>query len=158
MLKSRGAVYWPRVPQLGHGTSDRLSSAVATAKLLGDLRPHLEDLIPDAAGSGLVPRRDGTLAPATVHEQAVRRWARGRREALTGLVGISVITWTIWAATMLGGFPWPIFPMLAAAVNLVRMQINKQDIVEEHERKALAREAKALRKRQELERGFGADD
>src|SRR4051794_23030646 len=26
MLKSRGSVYWPRVPQLGQGTSDRSSS------------------------------------------------------------------------------------------------------------------------------------
>ena len=26
MLKSRGSVYWPRVPQFGHGTSDRSSS------------------------------------------------------------------------------------------------------------------------------------
>src|SRR3954469_18806323 len=29
MLKSRGAVYSPRVPQFGHGTSDRPSSEVA---------------------------------------------------------------------------------------------------------------------------------
>jgi len=74
---------------------------------------------------------------------------------LTGLVGISVITWTIWAAVMFGGFPWPLFPMLAAALNLIRTMMNKQDIVEEHERKLVKREAKALeaKKAKELERG-----
>ena len=49
---------------------------------------------------------------------------------------------------MWGGFPWPLFPVLAAVVNLLRIQMQKQDIVEDHARHLLKREAKALEKRQ----------
>ena len=134
--------------RLDHAEYDARSTEVTTAKVLGELAPHLEDLVPDEPGSSLVARGSGTLAVGDLHEQAVRRWAKDRREALTGLVGISVITWTIWAATMLGGFPWPLFPMLAAALNVLRTVMQKQDIVEEHERKLVKREAKALEAKQ----------
>lgn len=142
--------------RLDHTEYDARSTAATTAKVLADLVPQLEDLVPD---EGALVTRGGTLAMGDLHEQAVRRWARDRREALTGLVGISVITWTIWAATMFGGFPWPVFPMLAAALNLIRTMMNKQDIVEEHERKLVRKEQKALeaRKAKELERGSDED-
>ena len=48
---------------------------------------------------------------------------------------------------MWGGFPWPLFPMLAAAVNLLRIQMQEQDIVESHERHLLEREKKAIERR-----------
>ena len=67
-----------------------------------------------------------------------------------GLIGISAITWTIWAATMLGGFPWPLFPMLAAAVNLIRTWVQKKDIIEEETRRLEKKERKELRRREEL--------
>lgn len=133
--------------RLDHAEYDARASAATTAKVLADLVPHLEDLVPDASHAALEPRAAGSLARPDLHEQAVRRWAKDRREALTGLVGISVITWTIWAVTMWGGFPWPLFPVLAAVVNLLRIQMQKQDIVEDHERHLLEREAKALEKR-----------
>ncbi len=98
--------------------------------------------------SPVVRHGAGLPVQADVHEQAVRRWAKDRREAVTGLVGLSLITWTIWAVTMLGGFPWPLFPVLAALVNLLRIQVQKQDIVEDHERSLLKRQAKELERRQ----------
>jgi hypothetical protein len=129
---------------------DARSSAVATAKVLGELVPQLEDLVP--ASSAAVPVAGATPAATDPHTEAVRRWSRDRREALTGLVGLSLITWTIWAVTMFGGFPWPLFPMLAAGINLLRVQMQKQDVIEEHERRILEREAKALEDRQKRER------
>ena len=133
--------------RLDHAEYDARATAATTAKVLADLVPHLEDLVPDASHAALEPRATGSLARPDLHEQAVRRWAKDRREALTGLVGISVITWTIWAVTMWGGFPWPLFPVLAAVVNLLRIQMQKQDIVEDHERHLLEREAKELERR-----------
>ena len=133
--------------RLDHAEYDARATAATTAKVLADLVPHLEDLVPDASHAALEPRATGSLARPDLHEQAVRRWAKDRREALTGLVGISVITWTIWAVTMWGGFPWPLFPVLAAVVNLLRIQMQKQDIVEDHERHLLKREAKELERR-----------
>ena len=128
---------------------DARAAAVTAARTLGDLVEHLSDLVPDPLDrSPVVRHAAGLPVPTDVHEQAVRRWAKDRREALTGLVGLSLITWTIWAVTMLGGFPWPLFPVLAAVVNLLRIQMQKQDIVEDHERSLLKRQAKELERRQ----------
>jgi hypothetical protein len=135
--------------RLDHAEYDARSTATTTAKVLADLVPQLEDLVPDTSHASLVPRAAGIVARPDLHEQAVRRWAKDRREALTGLIGISVITCTIWAVTMWGGFPWPLFPILAAAVNLLRIQMQEQDIVESHERHLLKRERKAIEKRRE---------
>ena|SRR5688572_14668127 len=139
--------------RLDHAEYDARATAATTAKVLADLVPHLEDLVPDVHHTALEPRAAGSVARPDLHEQAVRRWAKDRREALTGLVGLSVITWTIWAVTMWGGFPWPLFPMLAAVVNLLRIQMPKQDIVEDHERHLLKREAKALEQREKEAEG-----
>jgi hypothetical protein len=140
--------------RLDHAEYDARSTATTTAKVLADLVPQLEDLVPDTSHASLVPRAAGIVARPDLHEQAVRRWAKDRREALTGLIGISVITCTIWAVTTWGGFPWPLFPMLAAAVNLLRIQMQEQDIVESHERHLLKRDNKAIEKRRrELQRG-----
>ena len=133
--------------RLDHAEYDARSTAATTAKVLADLVPQLEDLVPDTPYASLEPRTSGFVARPDLHGQAVRMWAKDRREALTGLVGISVITCTIWAVTMWGGFPWPLFPMLAAAVNLMRIQMQEQDIVESHERHLLKREKKAIEKR-----------
>jgi len=133
--------------RLDHAEHDARSSAATTAKVLADLVPQLEDLVPDGSPAALETRAGAPLARPDLHEQAVRRWAKERREAITGLVGLSLITWTIWAVTMWGGFPWPLFPVLVAVVHLVRVQLQKQDIVEDHERRLLKREAKALEQR-----------
>ena len=134
--------------RLDHAEYDARATAATTAKVLGDLVPHLEDLVPEATATSLTPRAAGHVVRPDLHEQAVRRWAKDRREAFTGLVGLSIITWTIWAVTMWGGFPWPLFPVLAGVVNLMRIQMQKQDIVEDHERHLVKREAKELGKRQ----------
>ncbi|MCY4727313.1 DUF1707 domain-containing protein [Nocardioides sp. STR2] len=133
--------------RLDHDEYDARSTAATTAKVLADLVPQLEDLVPDASDAALQRRGAGIVARPDLHEQAVRLWAKDRREALTGLVGISVITCTIWAVTMWGGFPWPLFPILAAAVNLLRIQMQEQDIVEGHERHLLKRERKEIERR-----------
>ena len=130
---------------------DARSSAVAAAKVLGDLVPPLEDLVPVSPPATL-PRAASVPAMTDPHAEAVRRWAKDRREALTGFVGLSLITWTVWAATMFGGFPWPLFPMLAALVNLLRVQMQKQDVIEEHERRIVERQAKALEEPERRER------
>jgi hypothetical protein len=132
--------------RLDRDEHDARSSAVASTKVLGDMVPLLEDLVP-AALPATDPVAASRAATTDARAEAVRRWSRDRREALTGLVGLSLITWTVWAVTMWGGFPWPLFPTLAAAVNLLRIQLQKQDLIEERERKILKREAKALEKR-----------
>lgn len=142
--------------RLDHQEYDERSTAVTIAKLLGEVTPHLADLVPDQPGTSLAPR-SGQLVRPDIHEQAVAKWASGRREAAMGLVGLSVLLWTIWAVTMFGGFPWPLFPMGFAVMNLARTVVQKQDIIADHERRLLKREKKARdlaqQKAKELESG-----
>jgi hypothetical protein len=119
---------------------DERAEAAMTSRTLGELLPLVDDL-PVA--------REPQSSPASLHEQAVRKWASDRREALTGLVGLSVLLWTIWAVTMFGGFPWPLFPMGFAFMNLVRVQLNKRDIIEEHAKRIEKKERKELKRRED---------
>jgi hypothetical protein len=142
--------------RLDHQEYDDRSTAVTSAKLLGEVLPHLQDLVPDEPGTSLTAR-SGQLVRPDIHEQAVAKWASDRREAAMGLVGLSVLLWTIWAVTMFGGFPWPLFPMGFAVMNLARTVVQKRDIIADHERRLLKREKKArdleMQKAKELESG-----
>ncbi|QSR31509.1 hypothetical protein CFI00_13550 [Nocardioides sp. S5] len=119
---------------------DERAEAALSSRTLGDLVPLVEDL-----PAARAPR----AGSAVVHEQAVRKWEGDRREALMGFVGLSALLWTIWAATMFGGFPWPLFPMGFALMNLVRVQVNKRDIIEEHVKRIEKKERKELKRRDE---------
>ena len=112
---------------------DERAEAALTSRTLGDLVPLVEDLPVSASA----PATSGDL-----HQQAVRKWEADRREALVGLIGLSALVWTIWAVTMWGEFPWPLFPMGFALMNLVRIVVNKRDIIEEHTRKLEKKERK----------------
>ena len=112
---------------------DERAEAALTSRTLGDLVPLVEDLPVSASA----PATSGNL-----HQQAVRKWEADRREALVGLIGLSALVWTIWAVTMWGEFPWPLFPMGFALMNLVRIVVNKRDIIEEHTRKLEKKERK----------------
>ena len=109
---------------------DERAEAAMTSRTLGELLPLVDDL-PVA--------RAPQSSPASVREQAVRTWESDRREAVLGLIGLSVLLWTIWAVTMWGEFPWPLFPMGFAVMNVVRIVANKRDIVDEHVRRVGAR-------------------
>ncbi|PKH41850.1 protein of unknown function [Nocardioides alpinus] len=120
---------------------DERTEAAFASRTLGDLMPLVDDLpVTRAKRSTEDDRRS----------QAVRRWESDRREALLGLIGLSTLLWTIWAATMWGGFPWPLFPMGFALMNLVRVVARKQDIIDEHVRELEKKELKELRRREEL--------
>jgi hypothetical protein len=117
---------------------DERAEAAMTSRTLGDLLPLVDDL-PVA--------REPQSSPRALHEQALRKWEGDRREALMGFVGLSVLLWTIWAATMFGGFPWPLFPMGFALMNLARVVVNKRDIIDEHARRLEKKQQKELRRR-----------
>ena len=118
---------------------DERAEAAMTSRTLGELLPLVEDL-PVA--------REPRSSPTSLHEQAVRKWASDRREALTGLVGLSVLLWTIWAVTMLGGFPWPLFPMGFAFMTSCGSRCDKRDIIEEHVKRIEKKERKELKRRE----------
>jgi len=119
----------------GRITREELDSRTAetqAARTVGDLVPPLEGLVSTR-------RPPGALVPsAELDQRAVEAWRKSRREALWGVVSVTLITWTIWGFTS-QGFPWPVFVMLAALLNLGRMQVQRDEIVREN-RRVLERE------------------
>jgi hypothetical protein len=55
-----------------------------------------------------------------------------------------VILWTIWAATMFGGFPWPAIVNAFALLNLLRTMANHREIVAQEVRRLEKKRAKEL--------------
>jgi len=119
---------------------DERSDAVLASRTLGELTPLVADLPVARAPRATVD---------DLHRKAVRQWESDRREALLGLLGLSALLWTIWAVTMWGEFPWPLFPMGFALMNVVRVVARKQDIIDEHVRELEKRERKELKKRED---------
>ena len=122
---------------------DERSDAALSSRTLGELLPLVEDLP--------VTREPRPTADDR-HQQAVRKWESDRREAVLGLIGLSVLLWTIWAVTMWGEFPWPLIPMGFAVMNVVRIVANKRDIVDEHVRRLERKERKDEFRRRQDER------
>jgi hypothetical protein len=119
---------------------DERAEAAMTSRTLGDLLPLVADLPVTRA-----PRS----TPDDLHRRAVRQWESDRREALLGLVGLSTLLWTIWAVTMFGEFPWPLFPMGFALMNLVRVVVNRRDIIEKHVERLEKKQRTELKKRED---------
>jgi uncharacterized membrane protein len=122
---------------------ERTGTALAS-RTLGELVPLISDL-----PVGPTPRSGSR----NLHNGVAHGWRAERPEALLGLVGLSALLWTIWAVTMWGGFPWPLFPMGFALMNLVRVVVNKDDIIEEHARKLEKKERKELQQGDDDELG-----
>lgn len=125
---------------------DARSAAVETARTLGDLPALLEGLVA-ATTATLVPVEgpgQGVLTPVQIEERAIATWREERRSAALGFVFASVITWTIWAAVMFGGFPWPVFVMLGTGINAIRTAASRGEIVSRERRRLEKRQRKAL--------------
>jgi len=126
---------------------DVRSTAVASAKILGDLPPLIEDLVP-IHGVASMP------ALATAEElraKAVRAWKRELRQAVGGMAGPSVLTTGIWGATAIAAgdpyFFWPAFVILGTGANMVRVMFSKDDIVERKLKRLETEQRKELERR-----------
>ena len=128
---------------------DERSTAVQKARTLGELPAFLADLVPpsNVAPYPVVPYSAPAPRPEQVEAEAVAKWERSRREALTTWVTVSMICWVVWAATTgFGGFPWPVFPMAGTAIPLIAVMIQRKDMVEANRRKIIAKHQKAVAK------------
>ena len=67
-----------------------------------------------------------------------------RRSAFSGLLITSITLSVLWFVLSGDGFYWPIFVILFAGANLLRILLNKRDIVEQEERRLERRERKSL--------------
>ncbi len=134
---------------------DQRSDAVLSARTLGALPALLDDLVPV---TGSAPASVGALAGSeTFQERAVASYRSDLREAAWSFVSVSTVVWVIWAVIG-GGFPWPIFVMMATGLNVARMLVMRGDLIET-ERARLERKArKALEKTERRSLEPGDDD
>ena len=130
---------------------DDRAASTSNAKTLGELPPLIADLVPQAPSG---PPRD--LALATPHElddRAVAAYQASRRNAISGMVIPTVITFVIWFAINFGpngwsfSFPWPVFVLLGTGINVLRVLLHRQDLIAEE------REKLEKKQREALERG-----
>ena len=144
---------------------DERTSGVQAARTLGELPAFLSDLVPMTEPTAPpVPVAMTQLSPQRVEAEAVARWEKSRREALTMWVFVSLVCWVIYLATSFPGHPWPIYPMVGTSLPLLVTQFQRADMIESNRRRIIARHEKAVakaarkraleeRRRRELEGG-----
>lgn len=124
---------------------DERTTAVQSARTLGELPVHLADLVPAADHASTVP----AVRPLTdqqLETEAVARWRRTHGDALRTWLFVSVICWTIWMITSFGGHPWPVYPMLGTALPLLGTVVQRRDMIESNRRRIVAKHEKAVAK------------
>jgi hypothetical protein len=104
---------------------DRLNTLYGS-RTLGDLPALVTDLVPP---DGL-PAAPVTLLPADLRTRGARKWRKDVEESLAAFLVPSIICTMIWIASAGGGFFWPAFPMLFLGINLVRILVNRESVIE----------------------------
>ena len=127
---------------------DERAEASSRAKTLGELPPLIADLVPQEPRG---PSRDLALAtPHELDERAVAAYQASRRNAVSGMVIPTVITFVIWFAINFGpngwqfSFPWPVFVLLGTGINVLRVLLHKQDLIAEEREKLEKKQRRAL--------------
>jgi hypothetical protein len=142
VLRTLGEAY--AEGRLDREEHDERVDAVTAAKTLGELPTVLEDLVPTTA----VVRYAGALDTRSVEEQAVAKWQKSRRDAVMGFLIPTVVCWVIWALTMFGGFPWPVFATVGSVFPLIAMTVQKKDMIESNKRRIVRKQERDLRRQQ----------
>ena len=122
---------------------DERSDRVVRSRTLGELPPIIEDLV---ATTAITPR-------GGLRAEAEQRYRHQRTNALWGFLTPSLICWAIWAATMFGGFPWPIFVTIASGAKFVQLLTTPADSIASIERDLEKKERKRLESREKGQHG-----
>ncbi len=123
---------------------ESLTGEVAAAKTLGELASLVGGLVPMAAS--LVRPGLGLLTESELQQRAIADWEGDRRDALWGFISASLICWVIWSLTG-REFPWPLFVMLGTGLNVGRIQVQRQSMIEAERRRLQKKQRKQLEQR-----------
>lgn len=125
---------------------DTRSAASLASRTLGELAPHLVDLVV------------GTPAPAvrqaanrsSLRVQAAAKYERDLRDARNGWIFVSGLCVAIWGATSMASsevlFFWPIFPSIGVGAGYFSILLKREERIEAIEDKLAAKR----RRRREL--------
>jgi hypothetical protein len=125
---------------------DERAERVARSKTLGELPPLVSDLVATAPSSQ-VP-----MSASDRHAAAELKYRRMRSQALAAFLTPTLICWAIWAATMFGGFPWPVFVTIGTGIRWVQLATNRRDTVASIEDSMARRERRRLEQQSKRQR------
>jgi len=120
---------------------DERVDAVSKARTLGELPPVLADLVPPTPGAH---DAGGWMSAEELDARALRAYQASRRDAFSNLVILTVVLSGIWFVISGGHFYWPVFVIVIAAANVLRLVIHKQDIIAKERRRLARRKHKNL--------------
>lgn len=127
---------------------DERSDRLVAARTLGALPPLVDDLVPSTparrSGAGAVAAHDEDL-----RARAVADYRRQRREAVWGALSSVVVCVVIWAVVMFGSFFWPGFVILGTALNVGRVLVMRESIIEDRVGELERKRAKKLARQDE---------
>jgi hypothetical protein len=120
---------------------DERSDLVTQSKTLGELPAIIDDLV---VRSDVVPTRT-----RDVRAEAEHHYRQQRQNAFYGFLTPTLICWVIWAATMFGGFPWPLFVTVASGIKFMQLLTTREDTTLSIQRDLEKKERKRLEAKQE---------
>jgi uncharacterized protein DUF1707 len=132
---------------------DERTDRVAGARTLGELPAVIDDLVAPTGATTTPVVRDKRA-------EAERRYRRQRQEAVLAFLTPTLICWVIWAATMFGGYPWPLWVMLGTGINVLRVAVSRESTIQsiEHDLEKKERKRLEAQRAQELGRRPADDD
>ncbi|HET8561393.1 MAG TPA: DUF1707 domain-containing protein [Marmoricola sp.] len=116
---------------------DARAATVQQSRTMGELVPPLRDLVPDRP-------------PVDLQQAAVAAWRSDRREAFFAFLVPSLITWAIWFGAGWDngvwhpGFAWPMFVSIFTLVHLLRVSVNREEIIAQKREKLERKRRKEL--------------
>jgi len=113
---------------------DDRAAALEDTRTLGELVPLLDDLVPTAPGTLVVP-------PEHLRAEAEQRYEARLRRALATMLVPSLICLVVWFVGGLGPdgwdpvFPWPLFVVAGTAVRPLLLRLHRADVVVAEQRR-----------------------
>jgi hypothetical protein len=118
---------------------DERSDQVTQSRTLGDLPPIVDDLVAPTPVRAPAVGGSGHLRAEAEHRYRVQR-----QQALFGFLTPTLICWAVWAFTMPGEFPWPVFVMIGTGMRFVQLASNREGHTRSIERDLEKKERKRL--------------
>jgi hypothetical protein len=134
---------------------DARATTAGAARTLGELPPLLADLVAPPSAS---PARLERVTRDELERRAVAKYESDRREAFLEFVGPSLVCTAIWFLIGGGGFFWPGFVIVFTFLNVLRVVVNRRDMVENNRRKQLLQEEKEARRLETRDQPDGRDE
>lgn len=120
---------------------DERAEQLSHTRTLGDLPGLLTDLLPSAS------LRPGTHSSPGVDiaVRATEVFEKERREAAGAFIMASIICWTIWGLTGMG-YPWPAWVMFGTGLNVLRVSVQRRQIIDQATKRLERKAEKSRRK------------